>query len=225
MKRLTLILLALLLASCIPLPAQQRQHLVKFLNWDDDTRIQTGTVYTVKYELDTSLADQARYLQIIQKTPISRYVVSAYQCLLPTFPKCEREFKVYVSGNEGTRLLLIASSQLSFAPYNIIDSSGLATIVLNPATSTADESDMHDRLIDAYPNPSGTHIDARIEQVSPEVVLKIIDVSGREYWRYTSYGAGRHSIPFNLSTIPTGTYYLRFEAPESRETKKIIVQH
>lgn len=224
MKRLTLILLALLLASCIPLPAQQK-HLVKFLNWDNTTRIPSGTVYRVKYELNASLTDAAKYLYIIQKTPTSRGIVLAQQCLIPTFPNCDREFPLLVSGDEGTRLLLIASSYLSYAPYNIIDSSGLATIVSNSTTSVTTQLGLRDSLVRASPNPANAHIDVTLEQVSPEAVLKIIDVTGREYWRYTSYGAGRHSISFNLTTVPTGSYYLHLETAEFRDTKKIIVQH
>lgn len=217
MKRFLLILTALLLTFCVPFPAQ----LVRFLNFSDTTKIVNGDIYTVRYELDGTLAKDALYLIFTMTAPGSRYQVPAWQCYAPPFPNCAKEFPVYISANDGQRLQLIASSQLS-QTRGILDRSGLITVV--PRTTAVRLADT--LLLTVYPNPASDYVTARFEQdAGATVVLYILNTKGEEVYRYTSRTAGQQWVGFDLNALPSGGYFLRAETPQGVSTTKFAIKH
>ncbi len=217
MKRFLLILTALLLVSCVPLPAQ----LVKFLNFSDTTKIRNGDIYTVRYELDSTLAKDALYLIFTMTAPGSRYQVPAWQCYAPPFPNCAKEFGVYISANDGQRLQLLASSQLS-QTRGILDRSGLITVV--PRTTGVRLADTIELTV--YPNPASDYVTARFEQaVGTTAVLYILNAKGDEVYRYTSRTGGQQWVGFDLNALPSGSYFLRAIVQDVISTAKFTVKH
>lgn len=215
MKRFLIISALILLASCVPLPAQ----LVRFLNFDSTTKIVNGSVYTVRYELDNTLAKEALYLFINQHAYGSRYQIPAFQCYMPPFPNCAREVNVYFSANDGMRINLIASSYLS-QTRGIIDSSGYATIVSRTGVATTDEADAL-----AFPNPCRDYITLRLPNGgTSSALVRIYGVDGGEIYRYTHRSTSA-VVSFDTQALPNGTYFAHIRSGAFDHTIQFSVQH
>lgn len=214
MKRFLLLLSTLVLVSGAPLAAQ----LVKFKNFDASTKLVNGSIYTVRFSLDSALAKEALYLFINETAPGSKYQIPAYHCFMAPFPQCDSTFTIIVSANDGQRIQLVASSYLS-QTKGIIDSSGYATVV-----SRTDVRLHLDSLdVTVYPNPATDYITAQFEQEAGTVaVFYIINAQGEEVYRYTSRTAGQQWVGFDLNNLPSGAYFLRAEASEKVSTTKFV---
>lgn len=215
MKRFYLFTIALVL-SFAPAKAQ----LVRFLNYDATTKLVNGSIYTVRYQMDSVLAKDALYLYINQTAPGSRYQVPVYHCFAPPFPVCEKEFTIYVSANDGQRLQLVASSYLS-QTRGIIDSSGFATVV-----SRTDVSAPQTTMLGVYPNPATDYATVRCwGETGKTCVLSIVSQQGEEIYRYSTKQGGTQVVNFDVRPLATGAYFLMADNGRNSETMKIIVQH
>ena len=60
---------------------------------------------------------------------------------------------------------------------------------------------------------------------SSRVRIVLYDVAGRmiESIRDIRQNVGRHTVNKNLSRIPSGVYFVRFEAENRLETKKVVI--
>jgi len=215
MKRFFFILALLFLASCIPLPAQ----LVRFLNFNNDTKIVNGSVYTVRYELDEALSKEALYLFINQHAFGSRYQIPAFQCFTPPFPNCAREVSVYFSANDGMRINLIASSYLSQS-RGIIDSSGYATIVSRTGVPANDDTSAL-----AFPNPCRDYITIRLPQAGvASAMVRIYGIDGGEIYRFTQRSPSA-VVSFDTQALANGTYFAHIRSQAFDHTIQFSVQH
>ncbi|MGE5400832.1 MAG: T9SS type A sorting domain-containing protein [Ignavibacteriales bacterium] len=77
-----------------------------------------------------------------------------------------------------------------------------------------------------YPNPfnPSTTIEYSISESGP-VTLRIYDVLGKEITTLVNevMPAGKHSVVFNSSTLPSGVYMYRIEAGAFSSTKKLVL--
>lgn len=214
MKRFLVLVFTLVLVFAAPLPAQ----LVRFKNFDASTTLVNGSLYTVRFSLDSALAKEALYLYINQTAPGSKYQIPAYHCFMPPFPQCDSTFTLVVSANDGQRLQLVASSYLSHTK-GIIDSSGIATVVSRTGIRLHQDS----LVVTVYPNPATDYITAQFEQEAGTIaVLYIITAKGEEVYRYTSRTAGQQWVGFDLNNLPSGAYFLRAEVSEKVSTTKFV---
>lgn len=77
-----------------------------------------------------------------------------------------------------------------------------------------------------YPNPYNSYTRINYYLKSPmDIILKIIDVTGREVYREMSRNqkGGSHFIIFNASDLSSGIYYYTLQSEEFLETKKMIL--
>jgi hypothetical protein len=77
-----------------------------------------------------------------------------------------------------------------------------------------------------YPNPfnPSTQIHYQLP-ASDFVALKVFDVLGREIETLVNerQNAGKHSVQFNASNLPSGLYFYRLEAGMNHDTKKFLL--
>lgn len=81
-------------------------------------------------------------------------------------------------------------------------------------------------LLQNYPNPFNPSTLISYElPASAFVVLKVFDVRGREIETLVNerQNAGKHSVQFNASNLPTGVYFYKIEAGSYRNTKKFLL--
>ena len=104
------------------------------------------------------------------------------------------------------------------------------TLVINPNGDFEEPEYSPDtpRLLEPSPNPVRTSTD--ITFVMPEaghVDIRIYDLHGRSLQHLVSreYELGRHSITWNPGRLPAGVYIIEMRSGETREAKKVIVQH
>lgn len=214
MKRF-FVCMILLLACCVPAPAQ----LVKFLNYNATTKIVNGSVYTVRYALDSALAKEALYLYINQHALGSRYQIPAFQCFMPPFPQCSPEFGLSISANDGMKINLIASSYLT-QTRGIIDSSEYATVV----SRTAVQTDTVEAL-EVFPNPARAYITLRLPPPSgTPLVITMHSVDGREIYRYTAQPLAE-AVSFDTQYLPNGAYFLRAQSLSEVNTIRFVIHH
>lgn len=218
MKRFPVFVLAvmLFLASC----ATAHGQLVKFLNYNATTKIVNGSIYTVRYALDSALAKEALYLYINQHALGSRYQIPAFQCFMPPFPQCSPEFGLLISANDGMKINLVASSYLT-QTRGIIDSSEYATVI--PRTSSVDAVDTDSAQV--FPNPAQTYVTLRIPPPSgAPLVVTMYSIDGQEIYRYISK-IEIESVSFDTRMLPSGAYWLRVHSPNNLNTLKFIIEH
>ncbi len=81
-------------------------------------------------------------------------------------------------------------------------------------------------LFGANPNPFNptTDIEFALPQAG-EISLVIYDIRGREATRLLEgiMPAGRHSVTFNASSLPSGVYFAKLTAPGSTQTQKLLL--
>jgi len=81
-------------------------------------------------------------------------------------------------------------------------------------------------LYQNYPNPfnQSTFIDYQLP-ASVFVTLKVFDVLGREIETLVNeyQNAGKHSMEFNASNLPSGVYFYRLQAGAFIESKKLMI--
>ncbi len=104
------------------------------------------------------------------------------------------------------------------------------TLVINPNGEFEEPEYSPDtpRLLEPSPNPVRTSTD--IIFVMPEaghVDIRIYDLHGRSLQHLVSreYELGRHSITWSPGRLPAGVYIIEMRSGETREAKKVIVQH
>lgn len=85
---------------------------------------------------------------------------------------------------------------------------------------------MEYKLFQNYPNPFNpvTHLEFRIPE-SGFVSLKVYDILGREVAVLVNekLSPGRYKTEFNGSNFASGVYFIRMEAGDFREIKKMIL--
>lgn len=109
----------------------------------------------------------------------------------------------------------IIDNWMNFIPTSVQQNNGNSLTVINF------------NLSQNYPNPfnPSTIIEYNIEQ--PGLVkLKIFDILGREIKTLInqSQTAGKHSVKFNASELPSGIYFYRLEANNNVQTRKMILE-
>lgn len=208
---------AFVLCLCaVPSAAQ----LVKFLNFDKNTRLQNGSIYTVRYDLNPSLVNDALYLQMVQHAFGSRFPIPAFTCYMPPFPNCSKEFGLIISANEGTKINLIAYSYLT-QTRGIIDSSEYATVYAQ--TSPVQQDTV--RLLQVFPNPARSYITLVLPPPDgTPLVVTMYSVDGREIYRYTAQPRAE-TVSFDTQYLPNGAYYLRAQSLSEVNTLRFIIQH
>lgn len=217
MKRKTVFLfVVLLLCSVSALHGQ----LIRFTNFDRNTRLVNGSIFTVKYELDSVLAKDALYLQMVQHAFGSRYTIPAFTCYMPPFPHCAKEFGLIVSAPEGLRINLIAYSYLT-QTRGIIDSSEYATVISQTSVAGA----VQDNTMPLFPNPARTYVTLVLPP--PEMrpcVVTVFAIDGREIYRYTAQPKAEH-VSFDVAALANGAYAVRVETPREVNVWRFIIQH
>ena len=77
-----------------------------------------------------------------------------------------------------------------------------------------------------YPNPFNptTTIDYQIPN-SGLVILKVYDLLGKEVATVVNEikNVGKHTVTFNASSLPSGTYFYRIEVGDYMDVKKMIL--
>jgi hypothetical protein len=107
-------------------------------------------------------------------------------------------------------------------PYSFELHSTPVTSVENNASLVIEDF----RLLQNYPNPfnPSTNISFHIP-LRVYVTLEIFDILGREVTKLASgeMEAGDHSVTWNASAMPTGTYFCRLQSGNFIETKKLVL--
>lgn len=102
--------------------------------------------------------------------------------------------------------------------------------VATPATSTATEPQGLPRVFTLhqnYPNPfnPSTSISFALTEAAP-VRLRVYDVAGREVALLLDGGVhapGYHTVSFDASHLPSGTYLYRLETPAGQQSRKMVL--
>jgi hypothetical protein len=83
------------------------------------------------------------------------------------------------------------------------------------------------KLYQNYPNPFNPESTIMFSLSHPsEVVLKIYDINGREISVLVDgekMVTGQHTIIFNGSNLPSGTYFCKLESGDYVETRKMLL--
>jgi hypothetical protein len=77
-----------------------------------------------------------------------------------------------------------------------------------------------------YPNPFNPSTEIRIViPCTSFISVKIFDILGREVETLARgrFVGGKHTFRWNSDTHPTGLYFCRFEFPDGRMTRKLMV--
>ena len=127
--------------------------------------------------------------------------------------------------NSGKYYLEIETQPTSYSwmfPYSFILHSTPVTNVENNVPMIVEGF----HLLQNFPNPfnPSTSISFHIPSKS-YVSLEIFDILGREVTKLVSgeIEAGNHSVTWNASAMPTGTYFYRLQSGDFVDTKKLIL--
>jgi 1,4-alpha-glucan branching enzyme len=90
--------------------------------------------------------------------------------------------------------------------------------IINPVTSQATFS--------LYPNPAkGTYLYVNVEDGDAGVFVKIEDLTGRIFSRYTVNNSGQNSaIPIKISALANGVYVMKIQTRKKTYIKQFVVQ-
>ena len=106
--------------------------------------------------------------------------------------------------------------------YGIYDCSHAAGIIDRLTESTPQQLSLEPN----YPNPfnSSTTIKYSIAKTS-KVDLKVFDVTGREVAKLVDFhqNPGTYSFRFDGTSLATGTYFVRLQADDFSQTRKIVL--
>jgi uncharacterized protein (DUF1501 family) len=99
-------------------------------------------------------------------------------------------------------------------------------IISDKITGNQDFKKQRYQVQNPFPNPSSMLTKVKINTISPETMYVIvIDELGRKYKQITTkLVQGENEISIELSDLKGGIYFLQFQSPHIKETKKIIVQ-
>lgn len=91
-----------------------------------------------------------------------------------------------------------------------------------------DYSSMNDLPLHVYPNPSNGFVNFQLElEETANYRFEIFDLNGNKVFENTerSYTMGQHKLRFDLSTLPSGTYFIRqIRNGESDRSGRIILR-
>jgi hypothetical protein len=82
------------------------------------------------------------------------------------------------------------------------------------------------KLLNPYPNPFNTQITFEFEVPrASDIVLKLYDVQGRviDIVAQGRYSIGHHNLYWNGSNISSGIYFLRMQAEDFSDCRKVIL--
>ncbi|MDA1027706.1 MAG: DUF1501 domain-containing protein [Bacteroidetes bacterium] len=105
----------------------------------------------------------------------------------------------------------------SFTPLSILNSS----FVTNTEPKTQPTSV---RLLTTYPNPFQTRTTIDFELDQPQVIrIEVFDVVGKLVASVLNgpLSSGRHQLPFEAGSLPSGTYFLRMTTNAGVQTKSL----
>jgi hypothetical protein len=95
---------------------------------------------------------------------------------------------------------------------------------LNPAASfTNDLSEILTNKLSIYPNPVKDNLNINIKDFSGDILVKIMDVNGREVFNKNINNFNR-SKELDLSSFSSGIYFLKLIGEDLNYTEKIILE-
>jgi hypothetical protein len=145
--------------------------------------------------------------------------------------ECTGSVAVCVPHDQGNRSVCIDDGQR----YNSVTGATESTVASNSALqSSGNGLDIETlrympteyALFDAFPNPFNPSTNIQYDVPEPaDVKLRVFDMLGREVALLVSgqRSAGRYTVQFDASGLPSGIYIYRIEAGKFVQTKKLVL--
>jgi|GEM_PF-3646739 len=147
-------------------------------------------------------------------------------------------FTYNITGYKNSETVSVVSGAPAFKPLESLLSSGTYPIVINKGTLTATNYDFQlvdgkltvnpgtatpvvndkDTLVNIYPNPCSDYI--IIENADNEIV-EVVELTGKSLLKTKCID---NTFQFNISTLPTGTYFLKVNKKNYTIIQKLLVK-
>ncbi len=142
--------------------------------------------------------------------------------------------KMYLVKNVGWVRIIVRGGGVDLASYSIAGGSGYFPLAVGnywnfESTPTGIKEQMKAisfSLNQNFPNPfNPTTVISYQLSVNSHVTLKVYDVLGREVETLVNEreSAGKYSVKFDRTNLPSGVYFYRIQAGTFTETKKLMV--
>ncbi len=130
------------------------------------------------------------------------------------------------TANPDTVQIILSASGTTPAnnSYLYVDNLGFSGVVPGTATGITNMEN-YTGTISVYPNPATDYISVEMNlQKSANIILQLIDCSGKLIKEINTTDAkGNYKNTLNTTGLAKGTYFLKVQANEAKEIKKIII--
>lgn len=115
--------------------------------------------------------------------------------------------------------------------YQAIDHSGNKSVIVcrwinvTEGSGLAENENNQSRQIMLYPNPASDFMHLSLKQPASVQAIEITDIFGRKVWRTQPAVAIPSSLDINVSTYPSGVYFVNFISGRQVVPRKMVITH